>query len=366
LSGKRLIIIINMPNQNPTNTNDVAPVFFPQTDLPPLPPEFQNINTTKQTPLSLPKKKFGTKKIIATILGFFVLVGGVGAAILTTQQKQLLEQKAQSATCSNAGSTENCYGKIPGDSCTGGGGTCILNANQIGCTCGSANNGGTGADQIVCAGNTCSVGNLYNPQTCFVTHFGCEKIQSGYNCASWILANGQSATFNQTCGGEQIDVVGCGFCDAKLDFNCTPRAPYISTGHTNPCLGSPTPTPIPTDIPTVTPSPTPTATPIPTDAPPSCVPVKAYDASWNLLTSSDLALLTAGNNVNFCVGGAPISTDFDKAQFMINSAILAETTTKRPNSDEYCQNYTIGATDSTVTVKAKIHHIVTGWVGEIF
>ena len=44
--------------------------------------------------VSSPKKKFGGKKIIATILGIFLLVGGIGAGIVLTQQQQLFQQKA--------------------------------------------------------------------------------------------------------------------------------------------------------------------------------------------------------------------------------------------------------------------------------
>jgi hypothetical protein len=107
---------------NPVSTT--PPVIFPQSDLPPLPPEFQNppdgniIETPKDLPsnqlntdrdgsenppdmssiTTKPKKKFGGGKIIATILGLVVLVGGVGAGILLTQQQQLFNQEACGTT----------------------------------------------------------------------------------------------------------------------------------------------------------------------------------------------------------------------------------------------------------------------------
>ncbi len=104
-----------MPNQNPPDPNQNQPQggsssipLSPQADLPPLPPEFQSVVETKVDSsgsaappepevtnlVNAPKKKFGTKKIIATILGILLLIGGVGAGIALTSQKQLFQQKA--------------------------------------------------------------------------------------------------------------------------------------------------------------------------------------------------------------------------------------------------------------------------------
>jgi len=107
------------PNQNNQQSNsssvqqpvDLPPVIFPQSDLPPLPPTFQSANSTAvdqpatidvgsgappEIPpeVSKPRKKFGSGKIIATILGLVVLVGGVGAGVLLTQQQQILTPQA--------------------------------------------------------------------------------------------------------------------------------------------------------------------------------------------------------------------------------------------------------------------------------
>ena len=383
-----------MPNQNdPTqNPNPVPPSVFPQSDLPPLPPEFQNLpknDVPATAPIdshaassappnfspitSKPKKKFGGGKIIATILGLIILVGGVGAGIMLTQQKQLVNQKAATTACTNAGSTENCYGKNVGDTCTGGVGTCNLNGNGIGCSCNTG--GGSGGEVANCSGNTCSVGGFYDANSCYVVHFGCNTIGgkdingNWLGCNDWIIATKvQSATFNQTCGGEQIDVV----CAAHT----IPGEPFISTGHTSPCNGQPTaipttqPTNNPTASPTASPSPTPTVTPTPTPTPtetpivPSCIAVKAYDSEWTFIPETQLPSLTVGNVVNFCVGGSAPAGTFDKAQFMINSVLKAETTDPRPGTNDFCQTYTILSTDTTVNVKAKIHHSTGGWVGE--
>lgn len=128
-----------MPNQNTQNPNPNQPIdglneapFMPQSDIPPLPPEMTNpvtpplpstavrttapepeptITTTPIVPATdsgsaspptpafsdittPPKKKFGGGKIIATILGILVLVGGLGAGTYLIGQKQLFQQKA--------------------------------------------------------------------------------------------------------------------------------------------------------------------------------------------------------------------------------------------------------------------------------
>jgi hypothetical protein len=92
-----------------------------------------------------------------------------------------------------------------------------------------------------------------------------------------------------------------------------------------------------------------------------CVNIKAYDPNWGALTSAQLSALSAGAQVNFCVGGSAPSGTFDKAQFTIQGVQQAETTTVRPGSTDFCQNYTILSTDTTVGVTAKIHHSTLGW-----
>ncbi|KKQ92121.1 MAG: hypothetical protein UT17_C0003G0144 [Candidatus Woesebacteria bacterium GW2011_GWB1_39_10] len=133
-----------MPNQNDQNQNNnqtsgTIPVVFPQTDLPPLPPDFQtvqnvppdssvtatstttatnvisNVQTGSAAPadlppiiVSTPKKKFGGGKIIATILGLFLLVGGISGGVILTRQGPGFTNKA-------GGSGDTCdFGTTPG------------------------------------------------------------------------------------------------------------------------------------------------------------------------------------------------------------------------------------------------------------
>ena len=114
-----------MPNQsdpNQTDPNNPTPVvspIIPDSSDQPVIPAFQEVPQqvpaevspapTSPEPIgtaapisfpemtSSPKKKFGGEKVIATILGLFLLVGGIGAGILLTQQQQILAPKAVGA-----------------------------------------------------------------------------------------------------------------------------------------------------------------------------------------------------------------------------------------------------------------------------
>jgi len=96
-----------------------------------------------------------------------------------------------------------------------------------------------------------------------------------------------------------------------------------------------------------------------------CMNVTAYNEAWSPLSGAQLANLTSGSVVNFCVIGSTTGGTFDRAQFKVNSTLEPETTTHRPTSTDFCQSYTITPTDTTVSVKAKIHHATLNtWFGE--
>jgi hypothetical protein len=101
--------------QNPVSDSSAAPGF----DIPPV--------------ITTPKKKFGGGKIIATILGLLLLVGGIGAGVVLVQQRQLFQQKA--ATQAECGGTCSCvntsgYPTITSGTCTAGAG-----GSACGCKC---------------------------------------------------------------------------------------------------------------------------------------------------------------------------------------------------------------------------------------
>jgi hypothetical protein len=182
-----------------------------------------------------PKKKFAGGKTIATILGIFLLVGGIGAGVYLTGQNQNIGEKA-----------------------------------------------------------------------------------------SWEL--------DQRC--QQLKLCGAG-CRQEYNSDC-------GGGDDNP------PPPV------ITPPPTPFYIA-------KCQRIQAYNEAWTLLTTANLSTLKAGDKVNFCAVGATNNGSFDKAKFTINGTAQAETTTKRPSSNDYCQLYTIAASVNTFNVNAQVHHTTLGW-----
>ena len=360
------------PNQNQQQNNPSSIPFSPQSDLPPLPPDFQNIvntapqkNPVPEVPLasvapvvptpdsgsaapppdfsnitSTPKKKFGTGKIIATILGVFALVGGVAIATYTVGQKQLFQQKAETTqTCESKGQVY-CGGCIN---------DCVpytdfnIDGQTVGCNyliqkrCGSVVV--PGENQTYCDSNGCTGSSANN---CVVNRYRCDRNKDLSSGCQDIVTGGptyDTLNFQESCGAEQIDVA-CG--GTTVDF--------VSKIYADACT-------------TTTPSPsTPTPTPTPIVAAPYCGAVVAYDSDWNTLSSTDLSSLTAGAAVNFCVTGSATSGTFDMARFIINGVQKADTTTKKPGSTTaFCQSYTIPESTTTFTISAQIHHSTLGW-----
>lgn len=433
-----------MPNQDQNSNANPGPIF-PQADLPPLPPSFQDIpqggstgsaapsDTPPNSPPVIsgtPKKKFGGGRIIATILGILLLVGGVGAGFVLTQQRQLFQQKAKVCecdssnpcgsgfSCSNAtcGScvaapatkcpqegqcasgayrwatdtnlpSPYCYQKYDASCLSGGGGgggtTAPLPNCQVGLTCvnynpdvgscpsdypnkciqpnqsitacckpagGTGGGGGGGttpqckdASQIKCDANGCTVGSNYLSTTpsCFVMKYHCNDIKgSGVSCdqltGATLEGTGATESFSANCGTEQIDI-NCGACN--IVYPAAGQQYFTSKRYASACTTAATPG-------------GPSA---------QCLSVKAYNTGWTLLASSDLSSLKAGSTVNFCVGGTTTGGAFDKAKFTINGVAQAETTTKRPASEDFCQSYEIPAGVSSFSVSSQIHHATLGW-----
>ena len=501
----------NDPTQNPTPVNPVPPVISPQADLPPLPPAFQNLNNPTppvaasekentsppsdngsaappdiSSVTSKPKKKFGGGRIIATILGLFLLVGGVGAGIVLTQQPQLLQQKASticpvtapdlckcyncdgsvrgsgclpasescdaycggsstptncnSQTCTPNTSTKSCTesnGCAGTETCNSSGtgyGSCVQNDSSCGKSSGGASCSGGIADGkigcldsatgVVCNNGAFSQTKQYCPQgtkcvngsspgsfcsacspatsCCFanstVPSSPVCTVSHKYLCSNGsCIENDTNGTFtSNTCGGTcsgtpNPNVADCGSAavggacttgsdchcqggDACTSLLCQPdqhqsclsqsrawcvnmtgkgmtccAAGYVCAVGVNGCVSGPS-------APTSSPPNNPTA--------PSCVAVTAYTPTWTALTSAQLSALTTGAQINFCVSGS--NGTFDQADFKINSTVEAATTTKRPSSSDFCQLYTIQASDTTISVSAKIHDTTKGWVGESF
>ena len=123
-----------MPDQNNPNDNQIPQVFPEDTNIPPIPsgmaqdtsfpnpiqtitdalPQEGNIPSGLPPIITSdkPKKKFGGK-MIATILGIFLLIGAIGAGVILVGQKQLFQQKA-AGDCTDAGGS--CKDRCSADS----------------------------------------------------------------------------------------------------------------------------------------------------------------------------------------------------------------------------------------------------------
>lgn len=114
--------------------------------------------------------------------------------------------------------------------------------------------------------------------------------------------------------------------------------------------------PTPTDIQSPTPTPSP-----PPELTAQCSNVTAYDTEWNVLTNNDLTSLSPGDIVRFTVSGTANRGSFNKAKFTVNNISLGETTTKKPDSDEFYIEYTVPEGVNSFAVDGKVHHTELGW-----
>lgn len=361
-----------MPDPNQTNQNQTNPTIpslptdpiLPQTpnpvtsmqpDLPPLPPDFQNTPTTPPAitpettpparfdvggsaapnplppPMSVtPKKKFGGGRIIATILGLFLLVGGIGAGIVLTQNQQLFQQKAAGILpiVEYCGTGLNCQTRQ-----VAGAVACKQTATGptiYCCPSGQTVKNGVCTDtsgNINCGGTQCNINDCH--------------CQGGDACTSLKCEPG----LGTNCTGQ-----GRSWCDnyqAGIGKTCC-QVGYVCNTAGQGCVPSGT-----------------SSTPKPrgggTDLTASCQGTKVYSSAFVELTSTQVSGLKSGDTINFCVSGTTSAGNFDKAKFTINGVAQPETTTKRPGSNDFCQSYTIKPSDTTVHAVGQIHHVTLGW-----
>jgi len=121
-----------MPNDNNQNTQNTNP---PLAGVAPSIPPAQTLNQNSpdakapsESGINLPPVivnpstriggSFGGKKILATILGILVLVGGLGAGILLTKQSQDIREKAAIEQWCSVDSGGGCSFVAPGSACS--------------------------------------------------------------------------------------------------------------------------------------------------------------------------------------------------------------------------------------------------------
>jgi len=412
-----------LPLNGKQQTTSSPPIIFTEEDaLPPMPQENSGsaapaddivmpIITTSPTP----KKKFAGGKIIATILGLFLLVGGIGAGVFLVNQNQNINEKADgnSYSCNTecGGCTTSCTVEnfnwdgnqyiVPTGSysiktkCAG------VNTMPRGCSCPQI------SDPWLEGSNSCLTPGI---ERYFVrggpgktngwdsNYCGTQQVDITWGQSPLVwhsIANIDSSVCNQATTPPSVGVCApthynClsgvsngGYTDnATLwTWNCnnTPCVEIMSTATTPPSVGVCAPTHYNclsgvsnggyTDNATLwtwncnnTP-----CVEIMSTATAQCQNIKAYTETWTLLTNAQLALLHPTNKVNFCVTGSATGGSFDKARLTINGVLQTETITKRPGNDDYCQLYPIpglvGGTPpvTTFNITAEIHHVTLGW-----
>lgn len=139
------------------------------------------------------------------------------------------------------------------------------------------------------------------------------------------------------CGTVQVDATnGSGLCSL-----------YDTSG----CGGTGGASPVSTPIP-VTPAPAPVA---------QCVNIKIYTPSWTQIDANTFFNLTQRSQVYFCVAGSTTSGAFTKARFTINNTLRPETTLRRPNTNDFCDLYTIPSNTYNFAIQGEVYHQTLGW-----
>ncbi|MFH1971539.1 MAG: hypothetical protein ABIJ05_04115 [Patescibacteria group bacterium] len=367
----------------------------PNMDIPPVIPNDSN-----------PKKKFGGKTI-ATILGILVLVGAIGAGVILINQQQDIREKA--AGCTNCSIYEKCvdgkcvireeeYDKYTCNKWTG---NCYKSSSgktytqcEAGCVKESSSSdsntstskcpaGETPSTSASCPAGTKATGNTYTEPAAggTITYpccIGLEKdCPTGERCSlPKALCNTGEVVTNNKC--ESLGLGGTLYgqcCKAGTGGTggivCKDYENYVDENGDKKATDYPSETVAKACCPSqyytkydkwycgVEGS-----TPInpPSSASIACLNIKAYDTSWNLLTTDQLKDLKAEDKVRFTVAGNATSGTFSKAKFTINSVAQAETTSKKPSSEEFYTEYTIPSGTTNFTINAQIHHTTKGWI----
>lgn len=264
-------------------------------------------------------KKYGGKKIIATMFGVALLLGAVAAGVyLVQRQQQIAERAASGSACQQDPD-------------------CILLEDP-------GNNGSFTAPRNVT--KLYITARYYHEFAVGQSDDGCYKVNVSGSFITW-------------------ERYGSG-----------PDCKDISNIQIWLEVGGPSPTPLPTETPmpspTTPPGTTPTNTPtVPTNTPTPTLPpdivaecstVTAYDTNWNSLSKAELADLNPGDTVYFTVYGTANNGSFDKARFYVNGSPIGESTNKKPGSEEFYIEYTIPDGVTSFSVKGEVHHTDLGWI----
>lgn len=260
-----------------------------------------------------PKKKFGGKRIIATILGMLLLVAGVGGGVYLTQQNQDIREKADNesptggvfipdiSTAPDNARFQYDHGCIYDDLASDIGGGAHQPYRDSGC-------GGGESPVYDCPQDTTPD---WDKRTAVVCR-GAGGCPTG---------NRVRADNNWNCGEGCID-------HRVLIASCKPRSSIQCNK----------------------------------------ISAKREDGTWltppgvtngNQVVQFNLASLKAGDKVNLCVSGHATGGQIDKAKFNINGT-ETEVTTKESDGS-FCMQYTIPDNQEQFDITANVHHTVLGW-----
>ncbi|OGM18374.1 hypothetical protein A2686_04435 [Candidatus Woesebacteria bacterium RIFCSPHIGHO2_01_FULL_38_10] len=278
--------VVSSPDEKNTNSN---PQEMPKSNL----DKPETVITSQHVP-----EKYGGRKVIATIFGILLLIGGVAAGVYSVMNQKLTRTDAWDCSIyefkvSQDGvvSVKNGFHKkAPGQKAD-----IYINGNLV---------------------KTCDV----------------PAINPGDTVPICAVAGFEVGNFTWK-------VIGSEDCEDEGSHQTTP---------------TPTFTPTPTESLTTTPT--------PPEIGAGCHNVKAFDNNWNELTSSQLSQLKTGDSIRFTIGGTTDQGAFDKARFKINGVVRPEVSNKKPASDEFYDEFIIPEGTESFTVEAQINHSQLGWL----
>lgn len=313
-----------------------------------------------------PKRKFGGKRLVATVLGILFLVGGIGAGVYLVQQQQDIREEAYDTTyedCLAAGNTPSeCSGLASGtepttpsfesydcrEDCFDFGGSAAECSAYPPCS---------GSDEVdTCTSDSdCQIGRECRNGQCIVRSTSPPDSVNACDRSAPSVAPGPDGryctdkTFGSSCetrDGQSgsCQPIGDPTQGTQVECRCAPGGGQAPTS---------TPTKESDDGPP----------PSGPDLSAQCLNILAYDTEGNELAADNLAALSAGDTVRFAVSGNTNSGSIDMARFIINGTQRPAVTQKLPGTNLFYDEYTIPEGQESFSINAQLHHTDSsiGW-----
>ena len=356
----------------------------------PTTPSPEGIITTSGKP-----KKKGRGRIVATILGILLLVGGIGAGIVLVQQQQDIRERASGQKCSSF-SVPICEGRSVGADCS--------SSNSFGLTASCKTTGSVGNDGLPSCGcstqsengDTTSTTNGNTGRSC-TADSDCNTNEVCFEGGCWdqggtsCIVNGgclegikdvccslSPGVADSTCrtpvgkrcgsGGTSTPKEGgggggssTGNCSSESDSACVGKGTRDSCGTNKDCRKDSTKTG--SDGKAIC------RCRVIQQPPPSggisaqCLNIIALDEEGNQLSSEDLVNSQAGDTITFAVAGEASEGTIDSARFIINGTTRPEVTQKKDvgGTMMFFDEFTIPENITSFTVRAQLRHSSVGF-----